>query len=211
MTSRPKKRKEKNRKPSFIETARRDQIIEVAIQTIAAIGYSQASLAEIAKRAKVSKGIISYYFSGKDELIIQVIRRIFTLGEERMRSYQDAPTAGEKLKKYIELNVAFLRENRKQALALVDILINARDKHGKSLMVPANYEPVVNVLEQLLIEGQNSGEFRKFSPRVMAASVRGAIDAISGQMVTHPDLDLDLYAQELVHLFELATGKARTA
>ena len=38
--------------PSFIETARRRQIIECAIDAIASVGYSQASIAEIAKRAK---------------------------------------------------------------------------------------------------------------------------------------------------------------
>ncbi|PEJ81757.1 TetR family transcriptional regulator, partial [Bacillus pseudomycoides] len=38
---------------SFIEKARRAQIVECAIETIAEVGYAQASLGQIAKRAKI--------------------------------------------------------------------------------------------------------------------------------------------------------------
>ena len=42
---------------SFIEKARRTQIVECAIETIAEVGYAQASLGQIAKRAQISKGL----------------------------------------------------------------------------------------------------------------------------------------------------------
>ena len=52
---------------SFIEEARRRQIIDTAIRTIATRGYSRTSLAEIAREAGISKGVISYHFEGKGE------------------------------------------------------------------------------------------------------------------------------------------------
>ncbi|WP_338106680.1 TetR/AcrR family transcriptional regulator [Psychrobacillus psychrodurans] len=65
-----KKNKSTNQKEmSFIEKARRNQIVECAIETIAEIGYAQASLGQIAKRAKISKGVISYHFANKEELL----------------------------------------------------------------------------------------------------------------------------------------------
>ena len=39
------------KKPSFIEQARRRQIIDAAIDTIAAVGYANASFARIAAQA----------------------------------------------------------------------------------------------------------------------------------------------------------------
>lgn len=42
-------------RPSFIEAARRTQLIAYAIETIASLGYAQASLAHIAKLAGISK------------------------------------------------------------------------------------------------------------------------------------------------------------
>ncbi|MGA9830159.1 MAG: TetR family transcriptional regulator, partial [Trebonia sp.] len=43
---------------TFIETARRAQIMAAAIDTIAELGFGQASLARIAERAGTSKGVI---------------------------------------------------------------------------------------------------------------------------------------------------------
>ena len=44
---------------SFIQAARRRQIIAAAIET--AVGYGQASLARIAEHADISKSVISYH------------------------------------------------------------------------------------------------------------------------------------------------------
>src|SRR5579885_339661 len=58
---------------SSIEEARRAQIIAFAIETIAELGYAQASLARIAERAKVSKSVILYHFTSKDRLMEQIV------------------------------------------------------------------------------------------------------------------------------------------
>jgi TetR/AcrR family fatty acid metabolism transcriptional regulator len=62
---------------SFIEAARRAQIIECAMEAIACLGMAQASLAQIAAGAGISKGGISYYFGSKDALIDQVVAEIY--------------------------------------------------------------------------------------------------------------------------------------
>lgn len=54
-----KKNKTNNQKEmSFIEKTRKAQIVECAIETITEVGYAQASLGQIAKRAKISKGVL---------------------------------------------------------------------------------------------------------------------------------------------------------
>lgn len=53
-------------------------IFECAIVTLAEVGYSQASLGQIAKRAKISKGVVSYYFSNKEELLKEVIAKYYS-------------------------------------------------------------------------------------------------------------------------------------
>jgi len=75
------------KKRSFIEAARQTQIVECAIETIASVGFAQASLAQIAKRAGISTGVISYHFKSKEALIQQVIEKVYTSGESYMRPY----------------------------------------------------------------------------------------------------------------------------
>ena len=50
------------RKMTFIEQARRQQIIEATIAAVAEEGYAGASLAKVAERAKISKSVVIYHF-----------------------------------------------------------------------------------------------------------------------------------------------------
>jgi AcrR family transcriptional regulator len=195
-------------RPSFIEAARRAQIIECAIETIATLGYAQASLAQIAKRARISKGVISYHFTNKEELIEQVVTEIYTAGA-RFMGPQIAvqPTATLMLQTYIQTNVEYISTHLLQMMAIMEIVINFRTEDGKLRYNVATEESVLAALEALLRKGQQEGEFRVFDLRVMAVAIRRSIDALPPLFVANPNLDADVYARELVTLFDRATRK----
>jgi TetR/AcrR family transcriptional regulator, fatty acid metabolism regulator protein len=196
------------RELSFIEKARRAQIVECAIDAIATLGYARASLAQIAERAGISKGVISYHFAGKEELIQQVVAAVFTAGAAFMRPRIEAETsAAGMLRAYIESNLDFMRTHRKHILAIVEIWSHFRSGDGLSKLGAEWLEPGLSDLEKLLRWGQDNGEFRAFSTRVMAMALRGAIDSVPAQMATQENVDLDAYAQELVTLFDRATRR----
>lgn len=191
---------------SFIEAARRSQLVDAAIEVIASVGYAQASLSRIAENAGISKGVISYHFADKDHLIRQTVEQILAAFGSYMRPRVQAErdSAAAMLRAYIESHVGFMREHRKHILALVDILSNARGKNGKCVVNPKD-DSGLTALEQILRRGQRTGEFRRLSPRVMAVAIRGALDAIAPQMVTDPELDFEAYSRELTTIFDLAT------
>ena len=195
---------------SFIEIARRAQIIECAINAIAEVGYGKASLAEIAKRAGISKGVISYHFAGKSELMQQVINTVIEEAGAVMlpRIFAEHSAAG-MLRAYIESNLEFLDSHRNHIMAVMNIAGGARGDDGKPMIdLTLTFEPAVRELQNLLRSGQEQGEFREFSTRVMAVTIRNAIDALSPQLAAYPDLDLKLYANELATLFNIATRKS---
>ena len=116
---------------TFTETARRAQIVAAAIDTIAELGYGQASLARIAETAGTSKGVILYHFGGKDELIRELVAELVARGVAYMSPRVEAePTGPGKLRAYIESNLAFMRENRRHMVALLEIALNARAADG---------------------------------------------------------------------------------
>ncbi len=194
--------------PSFTEVARRAQIIECAIETIAELGYGQASLAQIGQRAGISKGVITYYFSTKEELIEQVFAEIYTGGAKYMGPRIAAqPTARQKLLTYLQTNVEYIGAHRTRMLAIIEIVLNFRKKDGQLRYDLPEEEPVLTALETLLRKGQQDGEFREFDTRVMALTIRRAIDAIPPLLAAQPNLDVDAYARELVTLFDHATRK----
>ena len=195
---------------SFIETARRAQLVECAIDAIAELGYANASLAEIARRARVSKGVISYHFADKRELIQQVVDTVMEKAGAVMlpRIFAEHSAAG-MLRAYIESNLEFLDSHRNHIMAVMNIAGGARGDDGKPMIdLTLTFEPAVRELENLLRSGQERGEFREFSTRVMAVTIRNAIDALSPQLAVYPELDLKLYANELATLFNIATRKS---
>jgi AcrR family transcriptional regulator len=189
---------------SFIEKARRTQLIACTIETIATLGYGQASLAQIAKRAGVSKGVISYYFKSKDELIEQTAAAIFEAFGTFMGPQIDAETTPrKKLEAIIRSNLAFMQLRRQHLVALLEILASARPL---PTLMAATHQASLCDLENFFRWGQEVGEFREFSPGVMALVVRNAIDLAAGKIASTEGFDTDSYANELVTLFERATS-----
>ncbi|PEM02715.1 TetR/AcrR family transcriptional regulator, partial [Bacillus pseudomycoides] len=93
---------------SFIEKARRAQIVECAIETIAEVGYAQASLGQIAKRAKISKGVISYHFTNKKELLEQVVTDYYIACQSFIcPQIEDQTSPKGMLQTYVESNLKF--------------------------------------------------------------------------------------------------------
>ncbi|MFI7444189.1 TetR/AcrR family transcriptional regulator [Nonomuraea indica] len=193
---------------SFIETARRAQIVQCAIDVIADTGYAQASLARIAERAGISKGVISYHFDSKDELVQQIVQEAFALGDAFVRPRIEAQaTAAGMLRAYIEASVEFYRTHRRHMLALLDIWTNFRTEDGRQRLGVRDNEAEMSDVEQILQLGQATGEFGEFSTRVLAVAVKQAVDGVLILMASYDDLDFDTYARELAALFDRATRK----
>jgi AcrR family transcriptional regulator len=196
------------KRPTFTETARRAQLIECAIETIATLGYIQASLAQIATSADISKSAITYYFTSKEELIAQVITAIYDDAAAYIGPRIAAqPSATLRLQAYIEAHVEYISAHLTQMMALMEIAVNFRTDDGKLRNRAATAERARAPLEALLRNGQQEGDFRDFDVGVMVGTIRSAIDALPRLLIANPEADAGLYARELVTLFDRATRK----
>ena len=199
------------RRRTFTEDARRAQLVESTVDAIADLGYARASLAEIAKRAGVSKGVVSYHFAGKDELVEQVVATLYSrAGSLIGDQVEEAQTSATALRGYIEANLAFVRADPRSVRVLIEIFANHRDGEGRPHYDAAGNDGLLAHLEGLLRAGQRSGEFRPFATRPVAMVVRAAIDAGAGQLAADPEFDIDGYTEELLTMLDLATARTPT-
>jgi TetR/AcrR family transcriptional regulator, fatty acid metabolism regulator protein len=199
-------------KASFIEEARRAQIIESAVETFAELGYVNTSLARIAERAGISKGVISYHFSGKTELMEQIVEQVYReIIEFVMPHVEQESTVVGALRARIIAVAAYMRDHRSQLLALGEIFNNFRDPDGKPRYGIASTELIYQWQEEAFRQGQQAGECRSFDPRVMAVTVQAALDDMFAYWATYPDHDLEAHARELADLFERATRAEEAA
>lgn len=73
----------------------RQRIVEVAVEVFAAKGFRAASTRDIAARAKVSQGLITYHFGSKGELWKAAMGRIFDDLRAGFRSALDGDGPGD--------------------------------------------------------------------------------------------------------------------
>ena len=89
------------------EEARRIQLVEVTIDSLAEVGYVGTTLAEIARRAGVSPGLVAHYFGDKDGLLEAAFRRLARTIAVRMHSVLAlAHTPRERVQAVIDTNLA---------------------------------------------------------------------------------------------------------
>ena len=190
---------------TFIESARRAQIVAAAIDTIAEVGYASASFARIAQRLGISRGLISYHFAGKDDLIKQVIHEAAEEAKAYIRPRILAESTGpEMVRAYIQSTLGFMRDHRNNVVAMIEIARSAEGRHtyhGDPDVVDA-----VGALEQLLSRLQRAGELRpEFDPYAMAIAIRAAIEAASARLALDQGFDINRYTGEIATTFHLAT------
>ena len=69
---------------------RRQQLIEATIGVLAAKGYAALTLADVARAAGLSVGIIDFHFEGKEKLLAETLRH---LAAEYQRNWSEAMAA----------------------------------------------------------------------------------------------------------------------
>ena len=90
-----------------MQPIRRRQLIDATLSTINEVGINDATIAQIARRAGVSTGIISHYFKDKNGLLEATMRDVTRQLREavlsRLQPLRDAP-AEERLRAIVDGN-----------------------------------------------------------------------------------------------------------
>lgn len=196
-------------KLTFAERARRAQLVECAADAMAELGYANATMAEIARRADIAKSVISYHFADKNELIQELVQTAVATSEQFLEPRLAAATgAVDKIRAYLTGMADFMVVHRNLHLAVLEVAFNALGPDGRPVAASMPINVHGTQLEEILRQGQRSGELREFDVAVLAGLLRSAVTHT--MVMAHrgdPDLDLATYAAELATAFELATRK----
>ncbi|ASI77750.1 TetR/AcrR family transcriptional regulator [Bacillus cereus group sp. Bc002] len=187
---------------------RRTQIIEDAIKVLVEGGYSNASIGNIAKKGGISKGVVTYHFPNKEELMKAVVEYSYALAVPYMgKSMEGLDSAPAFLRGYIESNLRFMFEHRKYVMAIIEVVSNARTENGELLYKNEDesiYEPLIEIFKW----GQEiEGSFREFSPLIMAKTIRSVIDSIGPRIAKEDVSDMEKLIAEITDTFDFATRK----
>lgn len=177
-----------------------------AIDALVEVGYQRATVAEIAQRAGVSKGVVTYHFAARDDLIWAVVAAAFDSITEHVGKRLEATSPTEFVGAYLDAWIDYYRDHRRDMLAVAEVWTNFRDRAGRPHLDARTLGAERAMVEAALAAGQAEGALGTFDTRVMAVTLKAALDGLLGQLAIEPALDLDAYRSELVALFERATG-----
>src|SRR5690625_1596343 len=197
-------RRPNGRDRSFTEEARRAQIVTAAAQAVAKWGYANASLSRIADQAGTSKSVISYHFSGKDELLTLMVTQFFEQTGQYMEArIEAATTSGAKVQAWVGSQFEYFAQHRTAFLAMSDTVASHRAADGSRPFVDAEEEEV-DALADILAAGQRAGEFREFDPRSVATIVIRCTEGVLGSWAMDDSVDLEAQTTELLDFIDHA-------
>lgn len=156
-----------------------DAIVEAASATFSAKGFEAASIAEIARAAGVSDGLIYRYFANKRDLLYRVLQvfyeRILTEVEGEMAG---APDFRAKLHRLVRRHFeVFVADRGLCRLFLSEVRV-ASDYKGSEIQ--ALNRRYTKVLTTLIEDAIGRGEVRpEVSPRLVRDVLFGAIEHIA--------------------------------
>ena len=149
---------------------KKEKILEAAETEFGKFGFKKTTMDEIAKRARMGKSTIYDYYSSKEEVFAEVIKKDtirFKLNLNKAISQTKQPK--EKLKNYIIARMYHLRELKMFFSTLTDEYLEQYAFTERVRKDFADFE--INTLKQILDEGNNVGSFSVENTSVVARNL----------------------------------------
>ena len=178
---------------------KRERILDAAVVEIARRGYNQTTVAMIAKRAGVADGTIYLYFKNKEQLLLSLFDRAMSrfISEGKARLEQST-TAREKLARIVELHLTLVGQDHD--LAIITQVELRHSLHFMDQLSRTLVGEYLEVLAQVVVQGQQEGEFRSdLDPVFVAKAVFGVLDEMATDWIlSHRNTRLESKAGSVV-------------
>jgi len=173
---------------TFIEKARKAQIIDAASRLFVEKGFTNTSMEDIAQCLGVSRGVLFYYFEGKT-----------AIGEEALRvgvhSYVDyvqsrvgrKRTARTKLREFTEACLDYQAEHTQLYIVLIELLGGLGENEDKYRLTRSLNQRTRTQLMNIISEGIANGEFSKVDSHTLADIIQAFIDGMMAMTAMEPD------------------------
>ena len=176
----------------------RERILAVAQELFTRQGYDKTSLRDIAERLEITKAALYYYFPRKEDILVELHRRLQTLGETVIAELEAAPDGAARVAIWPRLAnemIDFMVDNRELLLlhnrnrSTFESLEAAMGKDG-GWDVEARFERILSSPGMALRErvrmaamvgvitevfGESAAAFEDIPPEELADLVREAI------------------------------------
>jgi AcrR family transcriptional regulator len=158
------------------EVTREQKIIDAAVTVFAREGFHEARVSDIAREADVAYGLVYHYFKTKEAVLERIFEQTWTQLSEGLRavSEREAPVT-ERLESVVKLMLKSYRLAPDLIRVLVVEVTRSGHLRGRVDAIAAAF----SVIEDLIREGQESGELRTgLDAKLASYALWGTIDEV---------------------------------
>jgi AcrR family transcriptional regulator len=154
--------------------ARRTEILRAASRVFRRRGLAAAGMREIAEEADVSPGILYYYFSGKDEILLFCQERTLEHMLAAVEAARALPaSSAERLRGVLQAHVHAMLDELEGATAHLEVEALPEELRAPVMEKRDRYERAVRAL---VAEGIKRGEFAKADAALVTRAMLGAVN-----------------------------------
>jgi AcrR family transcriptional regulator len=165
-----------------IRKIRKDEVVRVATKLVARKGWQNTTLADIAREANVSLGVITYHFSSKDEIIRSVMEKY--VGENLTYLYESLQVYDDPVERIRNLVRLTLRETKRdKEIYYVHFDYWAKISWNDEIreMNAQFYDFARDWTADCVRRGVEAGVFREMDPREAATLINSLLIGIQAQ------------------------------
>lgn len=164
------------------ETERRLQILTSAREEFIAHGYAATRVADVAKRAKLSKGAVYFYFPSKRDLFMALVlaEHETTYAFLEKAEFDGAPALIKLLQVGGEYLEYFFGLEKPPRFFLMMTELGVRDDEIRD-ECQALHQRFVDAVARIFAQGVAEGAFRPMDPLAVAQMLKALIDGVGGQ------------------------------
>lgn len=160
-----------------VSEERKAQILKAARDTFTERGFHKTRMTDIAEASGLSKGALYWYFESKDALILSLLEKVFEPELHDLRSLLNNDQSGqERLLTYAERAADDIIKMLKWMPLTYEFLVLAFRRETIKTLISNFYIKNMALLENLIQQGIDSGEFRGCSARDAAIAMGSLIE-----------------------------------
>jgi TetR/AcrR family transcriptional regulator, cholesterol catabolism regulator len=164
-------------KPAPEQASKRERIIAAGLKLFAHESYQAVTMDRVAQAAGVAKGTLYLYFPSKEELYLGILSDGLESADRLYRQSIDHSTdVRERVRRAIAVSLEFY--SQRVDLTRLFASEEPRLAEARTRILQGWRERALHLYTSLMEEGQRTGAFASFDPRLAALMVMGTVRSV---------------------------------
>jgi AcrR family transcriptional regulator len=186
--------------------ARRERILDAALERIAGDGIDAVRIARIAMDARVSTGLVHYHFATREALLAEALEHSFKQAGD-VRTEAETGTGPERLRAMLEQCLPIPGEQEREWVLWVELWLRAVRHPELRPTAALLYARMHEWLAEAITAGIEDGEFAPCDAGAVADRALALIDGFGVRaLLGDPAMPLERARDEIWHVLERDLG-----